>query len=163
MNQGEYPMYCVEKSHEAIIPQELFDAVQKESERRAAKYSKTENRNLTGYSGRVCCVKCGARCRRKIRNGKPVWLCNTASTQGKSVCAAKAVPESILDGIEEKHKVQKYILCDENEIEVILENGESFTEKWEYRPRSESWTDEMRQKAREQTTARHQKKWQNET
>ena len=158
MNNGEYPMYHVEKSHEAIIPKEMFDAVQRESERRAAKYSKTENRNLTGYTGRVFCGKCGARCRRKIRNGKPVWLCNTASTQGKSVCAAKAVPESILDGIEEKHKVQKYILCDENEIKVILENGESFAEKWQFKSRSESWTAEMRQRAREQTTARSQKK-----
>ncbi len=163
LNKGEYPMYYVEKSHEAIIPREMFDAVQKESERRAAKYNKIENQNLTAYTGRVFCGKCGARCRRKMRNGKHVWLCNTSSTQGKVVCAAKAVPESVLDSIEEKYKVQKLILCDENEIEVILENGESFTEKWEYRSRSESWTAEMRQRAREQTTARHQKKWQNET
>ena len=154
MNRGEYPMYHVEKAHEAIIPQELFDAVQKESERRAAKYKHVENQHLTGYTGRVFCGKCGARCRRKMRHGKPVWLCNTSSTQGKSACAAKAVPESVLDGIERRYTVQKFVLCDENEIRVVLENDESFTEKWENRSRSESWTEEMKEAARQKTLAR---------
>lgn len=163
MNKGEYPMYHVEESHEAIIPKELFDAVQMESERRAAKYKNVENQYLTAYTGRVFCGKCGARCRRKMRHGKPVWLCNTSSTQGKSACAAKAVPESVLDDIEKRYTVHNFVLCDENEIRVVLENGESVTEKWQFRPRSESWTEEMRQKAGEQTKARHQKKWQKGT
>ena len=155
-------MYHVEDSHEAIIPQNMFDAVQKESERRAAKYKKVENRNLTGHTGSVFCGKCGARCRRKIRHGKPVWICNTASTQGKSACAAKAVPESVLDSIGARYAVGKFVLCDGNEVEAVLENGESFIENWEYKSRSESWTDEMRRKAGEQTKARNQKKWQKE-
>ena len=163
MNNGEYPMYHVEKAHDAIIPQEMFDAVQKESERRAAKYRHVDNQHLTGYTGRVFCEKCGAHCRRKMRHGKPVWLCNTSSTQGQSACAARAVPESVLDDIAGRYAVRNYVLCDENEIRIVLENGESVTEKWQYRPRSESWTEEMRQKAGEQTKARHQKKWQNET
>ena len=157
MNTGEYPMYHVEDSHEAVILQEMYDAVQKESERRAAKYKKTENKNLTAYTGRVFCGKCGARCRRKMRHGKPVWLCNTSSTQGKNMCAAKAVPESILDSIEERYAVQKYILCDDNEITIVPESGERFVEKWKDRSRSESWTDEMRRKAGERTKARHAK------
>ena len=154
MNNGEYPMYHVENAHEAIIPSELFDAVQKESERRAAKYKHVENRYLTGYTGRVFCGKCGAHCRRKMRHGKPVWLCNTSSTQGKSACAAKAVPESVLDGIEGRCTVRKFVLCDENEIRIVLESGESFTEKWKDRSRSESWTEEMKEAARQKTLGR---------
>lgn len=144
INHGEYPMYRVEGSHEAIVPQETFDAVQRESERRAAKFKKTENMNLTAFTGRVFCGKCGARCRRKIRNGKPIWICGTSNSQGKAICAAKAVPESVLDEIERSQAVKKYVLCDNNEITVVLENGDSVTETWEYKSRSESWTDEKR-------------------
>ena len=154
INKGEYPMYHVEKAHEAIISQDMFDAVQEEAKRRAAKFTKVENRNLTVYTGRVFCGKCGAHCRRKMRHGKPVWLCNTFSTQGKNTCAAKAEPESVLDSIEERHDIRKYVLCDENEIKIFLENGESFTEKWKDCSRAESWTDEMKEAARQKTLAR---------
>ena len=89
-----------------------------------------------------------------MRHGKPVWLCNTSSTQGKNACAAKAVPESVLDGIEGRYPVQKFVLCDENEIKIVLESGESFTEEWKDRSRSESWTEEMKEAARQKTLAR---------
>lgn len=144
MNHGEYPMYRVEGAHDAIIPQETFDAVQAESQRRAEKFKRTERQHLTPFTGRVFCGNCGARCRRKIRHGKPIWICGISSSQGKAACAAKAVPESVLDEIECSRTVKKYVLCDSNEITVVLENGDSVTETWEYKLRSESWTDEKR-------------------
>ena len=144
MNNGEYPMYYVQDAHEAIIPQEMFDAVQRESARRAEKFKKVENQRRTGYTGRVFCGNCGARCRRKMRHGKPIWICGVSSTQGKSVCAAKAVPESVLDELKERYAVKKFVLCDGNKIEIALENGETVIETWLDRSRSESWTAEKR-------------------
>lgn len=149
MNQGEYPLYHVEGAHTAIIPQEVFDAVQKEAEHRAAKFQKTENMSLTSYTGRVYCGKCGAKCRRKMRNGKPIWICNTFNTRGKGACAAKGVPEDVLNGIENRYEVKEYTLCDGNEITVLLESGDIITETWKDRSRSESWTPEKRKAQRE--------------
>ena len=138
MNNGEYPMYHVQGAHEAIIPQKLFDAVQRESKRRAEKFKRVKNQRQTGYTSRVFCGNCGARCRRKMRHGKPVWICDVSNTQGKSACSAKAVPEIVLDDLEEKYAVKKFTLCDGNNIEIVLETDETVTETWFDMSRSES-------------------------
>ena len=143
-NNGEYPMYHAEETHEAIVPIEVFTAVQEEASKRSEKFSKVENKNKTEFTRRIFCDKCGMRCRRKLRHGNPIWICNTYNTKGKDVCAAKAVPEVVLNELEKRYSPEKYYLCDNNEIKVVLMNGETVIEKWKDRSRAESWTKEMR-------------------
>ena len=84
-----------------------------------------------------------------MRHRKPVWICGVSNTQGKSACSAKAVPESVLDELEDKYAVKKFVLCDGNKIELVLESGETITETWFDRSRSESWTAEKRKEQSE--------------
>lgn len=145
LNKGEYPMYHAESAHQPIVSIEMFNAVQSEAAERAKKYSKVENKNVTDLTGRVFCGKCGMRCRRKMRHGNPIWICNTYNSQGKSACAAKAVPEKILLDLDSKYIAEKFILCDDNEIIVSLKDGSEVLEKWHDKSRSESWTYEMKE------------------
>ena len=144
MNNGEFPMYHAELTHQPIISIETFNAVQAESKERAKKYSKVENKNITDLTGRVFCGNCGKRCRRKVRHGKPIWICNTYNNQGKEACAAKAAPESILLELNSNFETESFTLCDNNKIVVKLKNGEDFVKVWTDRSRSESWTEEKK-------------------
>ena len=64
--------------------------------------------------------------------------------KGKGVCDAKAVPEEVLLNFASEHAIEKIIIYDNNEIRILLKNGNVITEKWLYKSRSESWTAEMK-------------------
>nr|DAO66356.1 MAG TPA: integrase [Caudoviricetes sp.] len=143
-NKGEYPMYHAKCTHEPIVSIELFNAVQEESIRRSKRFGRPENKNQTELTGRVYCGKCGKRCRRKIRHGKPVWICNTYNMKGKGACDAKAVPEEVLLSFASERAIEKITIYDNNELKILLKNGNVITEKWLDKSRSESWTAEMK-------------------
>ena len=151
-NTGEMPMYHAEKTHEPIITKEIFEAVQKEIARRDRKYSLPDNRNQTPLSGKVFCGICGKRCRRKKRHDKTVWICNTFNVHGKTACPAKAVPEDILSEYAAEintEKIEKVEVCSDNILRFCLSDKSEITKQWQDRSRRESWTDGMKQKARE--------------
>ena len=150
-NTGELPMYHVEGAHTPIISKEMFDAAQREMERRAEKYQRTENQNLTELSGKVFCGICGKRCRRKKRHDKQVWICNTFNMKGKAACPAKAVPEEILSDFiaEINGSIEKVEVCGDNILHFHLADSNVVTRQWQDTSRKDSWTDEMKTKARE--------------
>lgn len=105
-NIGQEQQYLIEDNHEPIISKEVFDAVQKEKERRA--YLKG---NIMGdrkkysskypLSSKVFCGCCGANFKRRTWNSnnlskKVVWQCRTYVNEGKEACDAKAVDEYVL-------------------------------------------------------------------
>lgn len=105
-NRGHADQYLIEDNHEPIISKEMFDAVQREKERRAhlkgnimgdrKKYS-----SKYPLSSKVFCGCCGANFKRRTWNSnnpskKVVWQCRTYVTQGKDACDAKAVDEVVL-------------------------------------------------------------------
>ena len=51
-NKGELPMFKAEETHEAIIPQETFDAVQAEISRRAALRKQPQGKPLSKFFSR---------------------------------------------------------------------------------------------------------------
>lgn len=148
-NTGEMPMYHAQGTHEAIIPQDVYDAVQSEIERRDAKYSDADKRRQTPLAGKVFCGICGKRCRRKKRHDRQVWICNTFNVRGKDACPAKAVPEDILmpmvDGIE----IERIDVCNNNLIRITSSDGSVMERTWSLASRRDSWTTEMKEKARE--------------
>ena len=166
-NSGELPKYYVEGSHEAIIDRETFEAVQIEMARRAAKANHPRKLTFSEFSGLITCKKCGAKFRKKVsgvgtKYAKVVWACATYTYRGKHECAAKRIPEDILKekctevlGLAEydpnvlSGKITAIAVPDDGVLVFTFKDGTEQTATWENRSRRESWTDEMRQTARE--------------
>lgn len=105
-NKGHADQYLLMDNHEAIIPREMWEEVQKEKERRA----KLKN-NIKGdrgkysskypFSGRIICGDCGETFKRRTWNSnnpskKIVWQCKTYIKEGKDACDMKAVDDKVL-------------------------------------------------------------------
>ena len=149
-NEGQLPQYYVENSHEAIIPPELFDAVQAERKRRSVQ-GKKGAKNTYPFTGKIVCEKCGKNYRRKTTAAGVRWSCSTYITYGKEFCDAKQIPEDILQSIVSGHPFRQIRVLNDNTLKVIRADGTESIHHWENRSRSESWTDEMREKAKERS------------
>lgn len=163
INRGELPMYYVEKAHEAIIPSETFQKVQEMITQRAEKNAppSLEKPAVYPFTSLITCAKCGKHFRRKTVRGKPIWICPVFNNEGKDVCAAKQIPEEILEEITadmDMENIAGITADDGNQLLFHFTDGTVTERTWRDRSRSESWTDEMRQKARDRTKARNQKK-----
>lgn len=154
INDGVFPQYFVEESHEAIIAKDVFEAVQREIERRERLY-KHEKNGKKGYpfTGLIVCGHCGRKFRRKTtRKNSHSWICPTFNSAGKTVCPSKMIPEETLMKLTEGvdlNAVDRMIAEDGNVIRVCFKDGTERILKWKDRSRRESWTEEMRQSARE--------------
>ncbi|WP_336078137.1 recombinase family protein [Paenibacillus sp. 203] len=105
-NKGQEQQYLIEDNHEPIVSKEIFEAVQKEKERRAKLKGSVmgeSKRYSSKYalSSKVYCGCCGAIFKRRTWNSnnpskKVVWQCKTYVNEGKAVCDAKSVDEQIL-------------------------------------------------------------------
>ena len=167
-NRGEMPMYHVIDSHEAIIDKEIFDRVRHEIELRVVKHCrKPQERKCYPFTSMIQCGLCGMSYRRKIASAgskyeKPVWICATFNVQGKDSCGSQQIPESILIqktaevfGLKEldeqvlKDHIIKIQVPEHNRLIYIFKDGHTEEVVWQNPSRRESWTDEMKQAARE--------------
>ena len=173
-NHGERRQYYVEDSHDPIISQELFDAVQKEMMRRR-KNSDTHHCNFDSpFRSIVKCGICGSRfLKRHKRSGKytrTVWECYTYSNSGKKVCPAQTIPDAIL--LEKAMEVlsldepsneaiagelSEVTVLPDNALEFHLKDGSKISTTWKHRSRKDSWTPEMKEAARQRILARYKK------
>lgn len=167
INKGELPKYHVEKSHTPIIDKDTFLRVQNEIAKRAKKYSKGRNLNTYAFTSKIKCNLCGKNYNRKIaasgaRYEKPVWICSTFNTYGKKYCSSSQISEEILETISAEvlgishfdkdvfeEKIKQIIVPNKGELRFIFKDGSQVTKTWNYPSRSESWTPEMKQLARE--------------
>ena len=158
INCGELPMYYIENSHEAIITGEIFEAVQLEFSQRAAKYQPNKQTPATyPFTGRIICESCGHHYRRKhaaagTKYEKIVWICSTFNSLGKSACSNQQIPENIL----ETKTVEAGGFARLIEIRVLGPGQLKFIYEyreveltWSNPSRRHSWTEEMKQAARE--------------
>ena len=165
-NTGQKTQYLLEEAHEAIIPLETFEAVQAEIERRIDSRKNTPPAKPTfPYTGIIQCAKCGKNYRRKTTAGRVSWICATFNTRGKKYCASKQIPEATLDAlvaevVKNPAEIQKIIADDGNTLHFHLADGSVVTRIWADRSRSESWTAEMRETARQRAKERSQSQWQ---
>lgn len=149
-NEGQLPRYYVENSHEAIIPPELFDAVQAECQRRSAN-RKGVVQSTCAFTGRIVCEKCGKKYRRKTTSAGIRWRCSTYLTYGRDSCDARQIPEETLESIVGERPFRQIRVIGDNVLKVLWADGTESIHQWENRSRSESWTDEMREEARRRT------------
>lgn len=167
INKGQLPQYHVEESHEPIIDMDTFNAVQAEKVRRAARFNRKHQPKKTyPFTGMIVCEICGKNYRRKITATGPVWVCGTFNTKGKAYCASKQIPESTLQQItaevletavfepDSLRKVSSILVCRGNRLTFRSHNGTEITRQWKDRSRSESWTDEMKDAARQKALER---------
>ena len=104
INRGELPQYFVENTHEAIIPMEVYQAVQEEKVRRRELGALANwSINTSCFTSRIKCPLCGKNYRRsgKRQRKNPdevyyIWICRTKSEKGAKSCPAKAIPEKAL-------------------------------------------------------------------
>lgn len=166
INRGERPMYYVENSHEPIIDKETFSLVQQELKRRAERLPVKPEVMTYPFTSLLCCGLCGKHFRRKVTSAgtkyeKSVWICPTFNTYGKSACPAQQIPETILFaktsevlGVTEWDR--ETLMANISEIQVpgssrlvyVFRDGRTQEIAWQNPSRRESWTEEMKQKAR---------------
>ena len=158
-NDGQLPQYHAEDSHEAIIDIETYEAVQNEIKRREALYGpKTSCHKTYPYTGLLVCAKCGKHYQRKVAHTRVVWMCSTYNKLGKKYCASKAVPEIVLDELSSRFENIKKIEADDgNVLRFYLPDGHIETMTWTDPSRSESWTEEKREAARQRAYERREK------
>lgn len=168
VNNGELPRYHATETHEAIIPLETFNEVQKEFKKRAKKYVKnSKNPDPYPFTRKVVCGVCGKCYCRKTTQGKIAWCCSTYNTKGKAACASKKIPEATL--LQCSADVMGLMEFDPFAFDLLIDHIEAFNGNrllfhfkngliqevyWKDRSRSESWTPEMRKAARQKTKQR---------
>ena len=160
-NHGQKTQFHATDSHEAIISLDDYNAVQAEMLRRAERYA-PPTKNYTKrypYSGLISCGCCGARYCRKITHGGPVWICTTFNTQGKAACPSKQIPEPVLDGLTEEISLTDLTAIraeNGNRLVFCFKNGSESVKRWKDRSRAESWTLEMKERARQRENQRQE-------
>lgn len=164
INRGELPQYFVENTHEAIIPMEMYQAVQEERKRRR-ELGVFANRGIhtTCFTSKIKCAICGKSYRRRQRKGVDglcyFWICRTKSDKGASFCSAKAVPEKTLksicaevlglDAFDENmfsEKIERITIIGEDTLRFHFYDGTVLEKTWQSTARRDWWT-EVRRKA----------------
>ena len=148
INRGELPMYVVDGHHEAIVSQELFDAAEREFERRSEAH-KAKPRFDNPLTGKVWCGKCGAKAlwhrlpsdRRAGVYGDPRWVCAAKNRNGQ--CDCRNISDSELRGVPTKLGVTTEdiiaIRYSDDALAVELRNGRKQTLKREQRRGIREW------------------------
>lgn len=164
LNNGELPQYHVQSCHEAIISLRSFIAVQEEMKRRADKHTHPGvKRKEYPFSGKLICACCGKHYRRKTTATRPVWICSTFNSMGKAFCQSKQIPEDTLIAVTEEvigsldaldSKITAVRVENGNTLVFCLTDGTEVVKLWQDRSRRESWTPEMKEKARQKDLER---------
>ena len=171
-NHGELPQFFVEGTHEPIIDKETFDYVQAEMERRR-KLGPLANKslNITCFTGKIKCEKCGKSLMRNTRTNRAKnselgdkligWVCGSRKKKG-STCTTREIPDRYLrqacaeametaDFDEELFKATvDYISVPENGIlRFHFMDGTEKLQTWVNTAKKDAWTSEARARASE--------------
>ena len=168
-NYGELPQYFVENTHEAIIPMEVYQAVQDEKKRRKelgvfANWSiKT-----SCFTSKIKCGYCGASFVRNTRKNRAkhkaphdpdmytTYGCGTQKKKGGS-CPAKDIREDILRakctevlGLTEfddevfSTQVEKIVVPEQGVLVFHMTDVRVIRTKWKSTAKKDAWTPERR-------------------
>lgn len=167
INNGELSKYHAENTHEGVITIDEYEQVQEELRKRDSVKGKRASPRYYPFTGLIICDKCGANYRRKTTPYKHVWNCGNYLENGKEACNAKQVPEEVLqevtcnvlgivafDEVIFKVKVKSIKACDDNTLVFKLNDETEVIKKWKNKSRSESWTPERRELARQRELER---------
>ena len=166
-NNGELPRVFVEGSHPPIIDQATFDAVQVILARNKAKRAGKKPPEQCEFTGHIICPKCNKAYRHVTSNGSTGWNCSTYMTEGKAKCHGKKIPDTTLrsliaellgmpeyDADTFSKLIDSIYPYEGNRLVFAFKDGTVREATWKDRSRAESWTPEMKAKARENSKRR---------
>ena len=167
-NRGELPKFYSAGSHDAIIDRETFERAQALlAERGECNKPKTPTSARYPFTGKIVCGFCGRHYQRKKVRGKPCWLCATYLVHGKAACPTKQIPEdALLQAVAEAlglevfseqepiERIDRIEVPEQYRLRFVFTDGQISECAWKHHSRSESWTDEMKQRAREKDRER---------
>ena len=169
VNRGQRPQYFIEDDHEAIIDKEKYDEALKIRKSRTT--APKVRAQFTLFGGILKCGCCGKNYKHKKHQYYDYYSCSTFEEHGKSQCSNKRIRDQILIaktcevlGLESidrdiiTKKIKEIIAKDNNTLTYKLIDGTEKTIAWQNPSRSESWTPEMKEKARAKAKEQHKNK-----
>ncbi|MGI6176250.1 MAG: recombinase family protein [Christensenellales bacterium] len=166
-NKGRLPQYYAEDTHPAIINMETFEMAQEIMERRRNHFKNKKGVTPKSYpfTGKIVCEGCGKNYKRKVAGDKPYWQCSTFLQEGKDYCPAKQIPEDILHTVTAEalglmdfeaeaftKRIVEIRVPEANKLVFVFRDGHLTERVWHDRSRADSWTEEMKQIARDSMT-----------
>lgn len=161
-NKGEKPLYIVENNHEAIISKDIFEEAQRI--RKAKSKGKNGQRKGPAYpfTGLISCGECGRLFKHKVTKYHESWCCSQYDELGKAYCASKKIRDDVLrkacaaalgiDSFDErmfKESIRGIDAYNGNRLVFHFTNGTTKEIVWDSPSRRDSWTEEMKLKAKE--------------
>ena len=103
VNEGEFPQYYVENSHEGIVSDEIFEMAQHEIKRREEMKISGSSKNF--FSGRIICECCGEAYTRKVWHSttkyrRYIWQCGKKYAGSEPCSTPHLTEEEIITGFE---------------------------------------------------------------
>lgn len=161
LNRGEFDKYYIEDNHQPIISEKVFKEA---TMLRASKANNNEYiENDSPYKGKIRCGNCDKMYTFRRTKYNNVWLCSTARQKGASACNSKQVPDKkIMEASNNlgvnSNLVESIIVNSNNALIFRMEDGTQKDYIWEYDPKSQSWTDEMKEAARKRVLNQYRRK-----
>ena len=167
INSGELNRYAVKNHHQTIISKELFDEVQKIRKQKAERIKSQSPKRHYPFQGIIQCGICGRAYTHKTTPHNEIWKCSLSVTKGKEACNSKQVPHNIIveaakhilgmDLYDEAYfnsKVKGIIVMPNRVLQFHMKDGTKREYQWTS-TRSESWTPEMKELARQRALKQH--------
>ena len=160
------PRYYTTETHPAIIDKETFEKARAIMEERGNRYRVIRQMKQPCYpfTGKILCENCGKHYKRVVVAGHVAWQCHTYQRLGREACHAKKIPESTLKSISAdvlgretfdaalfNEKIEMIHIIDRNRLMFVFKDGRHVEREWHDRSRRESWTPDMRERARQKT------------
>ena len=161
-NKGEKPLYIVENNHEAIVSKDIFEEVQRIRKIKAVGKKGKRRGPAYPFTGLISCGECGHIFKHKITKYYENWVCSQYDDLGKDYCASKKIRDDVLrkataqalnlDSFDEdvfKERISSIEAFNGNRLVFHLKDGTTKEVIWQNPSRKDSWTDEMKLKAKE--------------
>lgn len=166
-NEGELPQYYATETHPAIIDEATFEAAQEIVRQHAERRKDCAQPQRSEFTTKIRCPFCGQAYKRVTSNGTVGWNCSTYQDKGKRYCRGKKIPEAVLKALvadvlelpcyeapEMEAQIDHIEVPADNHLTFFLKNGHIDERIWKDRSRRESWTPEMKEKARQNAMKR---------
>ncbi len=166
-NKGDLPQYYATETHPAIIDEATFEAAQAIVRQHAERRRDCARPQRSEFTTKIRCPICGQAYKRVTSNGTVGWNCSTYQDKGKRYCRGKKIPEAVLKALvadvlelpcyeapEMEAQIDHIEVPADNHLRLYLRGGRVEERIWKDRSRRESWTPEMKEKARQNAMKR---------
>lgn len=169
-NKGEKDMFLIENDHEPIVSKETFqEALRIRAARKEAFNISSEKSDRYPLTYMIKCGVCGEPYHHKTTRYTIKWICRVFDQVGKDSCASKAVPDDEMTRLTEevlgcklteesaKAKIKFIEVFPDNRLIYHMLDGKAIEKRWNDHSRRNSWTPEMKEKARQRILSRYHK------